>query len=154
MRDFGDDAGTREGCSIDGESYGRWTRRSTESLSPGRYWEWTFAFSAGERIVANMESEAVDSYLRVFLDDETEIASDDDGGSGVNARVEFRVPVTGQYKIRASAFDEDGSGPSLVANVLHPLVDEFGEPARTPIPQVLGRAEERNPPYVSGQIHL
>ena len=113
-RGFGDDAFQTEGCYVNGERHGRWTQRLTESLSSGRYWEWTFSFSADERIVANMESDDVDSYLRVSRDDGTEIASDDDGGSGVNARLEFRVPVTGQYKIRASAFDDDDSGPFVL----------------------------------------
>ena len=115
MRGFGDDAGEwDEGCQLNGESYGRSTRRLTESLSSGSAWTWTFSFSAGERIVANMESEDVDSHLRVLRDDGTEIASDDDGGFGVNARLEFRVPVTGQYKIRASAYDDDDSGPFVL----------------------------------------
>lgn len=109
-RGFGDEAFQSEGCYVDGERHGRWTQRLTESLQAGYYWDWTFFFSAGERIVANMESDDVDSHLRVLRDDGPEIASDDDGGSGVNARVEFRVPTAGQYKIRASAYDDDDSG--------------------------------------------
>lgn len=95
VRDFGGDAGEREGCIVNGEGHGRWTRRYAETLrSSHQYWELTFSFSAGERIVANMESDEVDSFLRVLRDDGTEITSDDDGGSGVNARLEFRVPAT------------------------------------------------------------
>ena len=109
-RGFGDEAFQSEGCYVDGERHGRWMERLTESLRAGYYWDWTFFFSADERIVANMESDDVDSYLRVLRDDETEIASDDDGGSGANARLEFRVPATGEYKIRASAYDDDDSG--------------------------------------------
>ncbi|MYC52726.1 MAG: hypothetical protein F4X47_10460 [Gammaproteobacteria bacterium] len=114
VRDFGDGAGEREGCYVDGRSRGRWTQRLTEHLSAGSSWDWTFFFSAGERIVANMESNAVDSYLRVLRDGESEVASDDDGGSGLNARLEFRVPVTGQYKIRTSAYDDEDSGPFVL----------------------------------------
>lgn len=114
VRNFGGDAEEREGCYVDGRSRGRWTRRLTEHLSAGSSWDWTFFFSAGERIVANMESDDIDSYLRVLRDDETEIASDDDGGSGVNARLEFRVPVTGQYTIRTSAYDDEDSGPFVL----------------------------------------
>lgn len=99
---------------MDGESQGRWSYRYTERLPSGGHWEWTFSFTAGERIVPNMESDDVDSYLRVLGDDETEITSDDDGGTGVNARVEFQVPKAGQYKIRASAYDEDDSGPFVL----------------------------------------
>ena len=113
-RGFGDDVFHTEGCVVNDEPYGRLTRRYTETLPSGQYREWTFSFSAGERIVANMESNAVDSYLRVLRDNGPEIASDDDGGSGVNARLEFLVTVTGQYKIRASAFDDDESGPFVL----------------------------------------
>ena len=113
-RGFGDDEFHTEGCYVNGERHGRWTQRYTRTLPSGQYWEWTISFSAGERIVANMESDVVDSYLRVLRDDGTEIASDDDGGSGVNARVEFRVPATGQYKIRASGYDDDPSGPFVL----------------------------------------
>ena len=109
-RGFGDDVFHSEGCYVNDEVYGRSTRRYTETLVSGRYWEWTFSFLEGEHIVANMESEEVDSYLRVLRDDGSEVASDDDGGSGVNARVELRVPTTGEYKIRASGYGDDDSG--------------------------------------------
>lgn len=109
-RGFGDEAFQSEGCYVDGERHGRWMQLLTESLQAGYYWDWTFFFSVGERIVANMESDDVDSHLRVLRDDGTEIASDDDGGSGVNARVEFQMPTARQYKIRASAYDDDDSG--------------------------------------------
>ena len=114
VRDFGDDAGEREGCYVDGESHGRWLRRLAEHLSAGSSWDWTFFFSADEQIVVNMESDDVDSYLRVLRDDGTEIASNDDGGSGVNARLEFRVPTAGEYRIRASAYDDEDSGPFVL----------------------------------------
>ncbi len=109
IRVYGVDALEAERCYVNGEVRG-WIERFTESLSAEQYWEWTYSFSGGERIVVNMESDDVDSYLRVLRDDETEIGSNDDGGSGVNARVEFRVPTPGQYRIRASAYDEDDSG--------------------------------------------
>ena len=97
---------TDQGCIVNGKGHGIWPRRTTGRLTfSGHYLEWSFSFSAGERIVANMASDEVDSYLQVVRDDGTEIASDDDGGSGTNARVEFRVPATGQYRIRASAWD-------------------------------------------------
>ena len=114
VRDFGDDAGETEGCYVDGERHGRWILRLTENLSAGSSWDWTFPFAAGERIVADMASDDVDSYLRVLRDDGTEIASDDDGGSGVGARLEFRVPATGRYTVRASAYGDDDSGPFVL----------------------------------------
>ena len=110
-RGFGDDAFETEGCYVNGERHGL---RETTNLQAGYSRTWTFSFSAGERIVASMESDDVDSYLRVLRDDGTVIASDDDGGSGTNARLEFRVPVTGEYRIRASAYGGDDSGPFVL----------------------------------------
>ncbi len=48
---------------------------------------WTVTARAGQRVVIDMESEDVD--LRVLRSDGTQIVTDDDGGSGSNARVEF-----------------------------------------------------------------
>ena len=61
-----------------------------------------------------MESQEVDSYLVVARDDGTVIVSDDDGGSGTHARVDFQVPVTGQYQVRARGYDENAAGPFVL----------------------------------------
>lgn len=113
LHGYGDNAFEAEHCYVNGERHG-WINRYTERLSAGGYWWWTFTFSAGERIVVNMESDDVDSYLQVLRDDESEIASNDDGGSGRNARLEFTVPSSGQYEIRASAYDDEDSGPFVL----------------------------------------
>ena len=74
------------------------------------YDEWGYSATVGQRIVVTMESEQVDAYLLVLRDDGTEVASDDDGGDGLNARVEFRAPATGQYTILATSAVSEETG--------------------------------------------
>ncbi len=114
VRDFGDDAGERERCYVNDEPRDRGIDRFSGNLSSGEYTYWTLSFTAGERIVANMESQEVDSYLVVARDDGTVIVNDDDGGSGTHARVDFQVPVTGQYQVRARGYDENAAGPFVL----------------------------------------
>ena len=66
------------------------------------YEEWAISATSGQRIVVTMESDDFDPYLMVLSDDGLEIASDDDGGDGLNARLEFRAPATGTYTILAT----------------------------------------------------
>ena len=74
------------------------------------YDEWTYAARVGQRVVITMDSEDVDAYLVVLRDDGTEIASDDDGGAGLNARAEFRATATGQYTILATSAISEKTG--------------------------------------------
>ena len=72
------------------------------------YDEYELSATTGQRVVITMESEEVDAYLLVLREDGTEVASDDYGGDELNARVDFRVPATGQYTVLAtSAFAEE-----------------------------------------------
>ncbi len=66
------------------------------------YDEWSYSLNAGQRVTIAMESSAVDSYLIVLNEGGMEVVSDDDGGDGLNARVEFRAPATGRYTILAT----------------------------------------------------
>ena len=66
------------------------------------YEEWALSAISGQRVVVTMESDDFDPYLIVLSDDGMEIASDDDGGDGLNARLEFRAPATGRYTILAT----------------------------------------------------
>ena len=71
---------------------------------------WTVTARPGQRVVIDMESDDVDAYLRVLQSDGTVIATDDDGGSGSNARVEFRAVYAGDYLIIATSFSADETG--------------------------------------------
>lgn len=84
----------------------------TGGVGPGLsyYDEWSYSAMAGQRIVVTMESEDVDAYVVILRDDGTEVASDDDGGDGLNARVEFRAPATGRYTFLATSAVSEQSG--------------------------------------------
>ena len=74
------------------------------------YEEWTLSATSGQRVVITMESEDFDPYLIVLSDDGTQVASDDDGGDGLNARLEFRALATARYTILASTAAEGETG--------------------------------------------
>ena len=66
---------------------------------------WTVtAATVGQRVVIDMESDDVDAYLRVLRKDGTPIATEDDGGSGSNARVEFRAVYPGDYLVIVTSY--------------------------------------------------
>ena len=80
------------------------------TLRSGYNWTLDFSFSAGEHVVINMKSDDFDSYLEVLRGDGTVLASNDDGGSGTDARLVYDVPTAGGYKIRAKGYEEDAAG--------------------------------------------
>ena len=83
---------------------------------------WAVTARAGQRVVIDMESDEVDAYLRVLGKDGTPIATDDDGGSGSNARVEFRAPYGGDYLVIATSFEEGEVGGYGVGLATFPRV--------------------------------
>ena len=80
----------------------------------GYYDEWTYSAVTGQRVVITMDSEDVDAYLVVLQDDGTEVASDDDGGTDYNARVEFRARATEQYTILAASLYSETTGRYVI----------------------------------------
>ena len=80
------------------------------TLRSGYNWTLDFSFSAGERVVVNMKSGDFDSYLEMLRGDGTVLTSNDDGGSGTDARLVYDVPTAGGYKIRAKGYEEDAAG--------------------------------------------
>lgn len=75
--------------------------------------EWTFTGRAGERIVIDMRSSAIDSKVAIGRLESgafSELAEDDDGGEGLDSRLRFRLPEDGQYVIRAGAVSGRQSG--------------------------------------------
>ncbi|MES2834220.1 MAG: PPC domain-containing protein [Pseudomonadota bacterium] len=67
--------------------------------------------TAGQRIRAEMTSDAFDTYLQLSDAEGASLAEDDDGaGEGTNSRLTFTLPADGDYLIEARAFSEDGAG--------------------------------------------
>lgn len=72
---------------------------------------WTVtARAVGQRLVIDMESDDVDAYLRVLRQDGTPVATDDDGGSGSNARVHFQAVYAGDYLVIATSYEAGETG--------------------------------------------
>ncbi len=77
----------------------------------GHYETWNMTvLAAGQRVAIEMDSDDVDAFLRVLANDGTEIATDDDGGSGTNARVDFRAPDAGDYLVLATSYEAGETG--------------------------------------------
>jgi predicted Zn finger-like uncharacterized protein len=80
---------------------------------------------AGKTYVIAMNSNAVDSYLRLENPQGQTIAEDDDGGGFPNARIVHRCTQTGLYRIIATTFDGK-TGPYQL------IVQEAGGPNDNP----------------------
>jgi hypothetical protein len=68
---------------------------------------------ADDVIVIRMDSDGFDPVVAIGRgegDDWSELDKDDDGGLGTNAHLEFRIPETGKYVIRAKAIGQNGTG--------------------------------------------
>lgn len=52
----------------------------------------------------------IDPYLRVFDDDATQVAFDDDGGAGRESRLNFTATETGTYYLSAGAWNDNYTG--------------------------------------------
>lgn len=67
--------------------------------------QYTFMGTAGQIVTIDQRSDAFDSVVRLFTSEGTQLAQDDDGGGGLNARISrFRLPANGQYVIVVDGF--------------------------------------------------
>lgn len=92
-----------------------------------RYDAFVFSGTEGQRIQAVMRSGDFDAYLQLGENGEefSEIASDDDGlGQGMDARLIFTLPETGEYVLRARSWSRDAKGLYALE-----LQDLGGEPS-------------------------
>lgn len=74
---------------------------------------YTIAGEAGERVVISMQSDEFDTYLEIGRMTDgtyTQYAYDDDGGDGLNSRLTFTFPETGEYVVRARTYGPDSTG--------------------------------------------
>lgn len=71
-------------------------------LLPGATDRYTFAVTEEADYVIDMASEDLDSWLELLDAGGASIASDDDGGGALNARISHRLPP-GDYEVRAGA---------------------------------------------------
>lgn len=79
----------------------------------GRVYDaYSFSGQAGTRVQVVMRSGDFDTYLQLFKAGGSEaLASDDDGlGEGTDSRLNFILPDTGEYVVRASPLGSSGEG--------------------------------------------
>ena len=118
-----------EACWVNDERRDGGTAGYERTIRSGYNWTWDYFFSAGERVVINMKSAEFDSFLEVLRADGTVLASNDDGGSGTDARLVFQAPAVGDYKIRARGYDDDDSGSFVLwVGDRDPATTQPGEP--------------------------
>ncbi|MCS6960139.1 MAG: trypsin-like peptidase domain-containing protein [Pseudanabaenaceae cyanobacterium SKYGB_i_bin29] len=83
------------------------TLTSTDPKLPdGSYYKlYDFVGKAGKTVVIEMSSRDLDAYL-VLLDPRGEqLAEDDDGGTGADARITYTLPMDGVYTLYASSYE-------------------------------------------------
>ena len=73
---------------------------------------WSFRAQAGQRVTIDQMSEDVDSYLRVVGPGMGE-RTNDDGGDGLNSRLDITFPETGEYRIIAGSLNGDSGAFTL-----------------------------------------
>lgn len=102
---------------------GEITRGSLSSADPaldnGAYYdEYVFDARRGETVVLLMNSTAFDAYLRLGMARRSggwrELAYDDDGGDGRNARLQYVIPDDGTYTVRASSLGRGSTGQYML----------------------------------------
>ena len=65
---------------------------------------YTIKLAAGKDYQIDMVSKAIDAFLRLEDEKGKQLAQDDDGGDGLNARILFNAPAAGTYRIIATTF--------------------------------------------------
>lgn len=93
--------------------------RASEAKFGGRgaFRVYRFEARADKRYLITMDAPDLDSYVWVARSVGVlteELASDDDGGEGSNARLRFKPPANGSYFLVAQALSEDGAGAFTV----------------------------------------
>ena len=88
-----------------------------------------------------------DAFLRVFDAQREQLASDDDGGTGFNARVIFEAPATGTFYVAASAFASGTGTYTLSMEAFVPPPDDVGNNSDSAATIASGEA-------VTGEIEL
>ena len=101
-----------EGLLVSGRTFSGGLSLSDAVWDNGSHYDvWSLtARAAGQRVAIDMESDDVDAYLRVLRHDGTVIATDDDGGSGSNARLEFQAPYAGDNLVVVTSYEAGETG--------------------------------------------
>lgn len=74
------------------------------------YDAYSFEGRSGQRVVVDMSSDNIDPYLILLSPQGRDLAQDDDGAGGNNARLAFTLPEDGTYTVLANSFGPRETG--------------------------------------------
>ncbi|WP_296175438.1 PPC domain-containing protein [uncultured Brevundimonas sp.] len=107
--------------AIGDEVSGRLNEDSPKSDSGSSADLYRFTGRAGQRVAISLKADDFDSYLELFDVNHNSLATDDDSGGELNARLTFVLPEDGDYLIEARGFsDATGSYDLKVEEVAPP----------------------------------
>ena len=92
--------------AIGDEIDGRLDEDSARSDSGAPADLYRFTGRAGQRVAISLKADDFDSYLELFDASHNSLATDDDGGGELNARLTFVLPEDGDYLIEARGFSD------------------------------------------------
>ncbi len=101
---------------------------------------YTFGCTTGQPFQMDILS-SWDNYAIIFDPSGNQVASNDDGGQGLNARIAFTCPTTGTYRLGVTTFSASTStGPytmqvQALGQPTAVQAQPIGQPTVTPIPQ-------------------
>ncbi|HEY9627745.1 MAG TPA: trypsin-like peptidase domain-containing protein [Coleofasciculaceae cyanobacterium] len=102
---------TAQKITLNSSIEGKLDRTSGTLSSDNSYYNaYTFEGRAGQRVVVEMSSSDLDSYLILLSADGTDLAQDDDSGGGSNSKLEIALPADGTYTILANAYGSGQTG--------------------------------------------
>ncbi len=95
----------------------------------------TVALRANEGVEIAVSSDAFDTMVRVDGPNGQQVAANDDApGEGLNSRVRFRAPVTGNYRVTVTSYSAGETGDFHMELTRGVSVDAAGAlPANTPV---------------------
>lgn len=95
----------RTGGNLEPSQLGQW---QNGDLSDNNYrHDWTFQATRGQTITIDMTSNDFDPLLELYGPDNRMLITDDDSGSGLNSRIVYTAPSTGQYRVVATEWRPD-----------------------------------------------
>jgi hypothetical protein len=96
--------------AMNSEVSGTLARNDARLTDGSVYQAWTFYGTQGQMVQIDVMSDAFDAFCILQGPAGNEIARNDDGGNGLNARLSVALPVTGQYRIIANTYARNQFG--------------------------------------------
>jgi tetratricopeptide (TPR) repeat protein len=90
-----------------------------------------FQMAAGKTYRIDLMSKEFDTYLRLVDPSGAQVAADDDGGEGTNARIIYRAAQAGEHQIIATSFEAGATGKYTLTIVEASSADLLEQEAKT-----------------------